>query len=114
MMRNSNTDFGLNKILPEEKLNRLLPALSLLAEDVGERVLLDSIALREILVSVDEDKEEQSFTELQLWAKTLEKVRDNPDDNRKNAAIAELRNRGIPEFPAMLAVYVATNQQTSA
>lgn len=99
--------------LTEEKLNRLLPALSLLAEDVGERVLLDSVSLREILVSVGEDKEEQAFTELQLWAKTLEKVRDNPDD-KKNAAIAELRNRGIPEFPAMLAVYVATNQQTSA
>jgi len=104
----------LDNRLADDKLNRLLPALSLLAEDVGERASISADSLREILASVGEDQEEQAFAELQLWAKTLEKVRDNPDDSRKNAVIAELRNRGIPEFPAMLAVYVTTNQQTSA
>jgi len=103
----------LDNKLPDDKLNRLLPALSLLAEDVGERVSISTISLREILASVGEDQEELAFPELELWVKTLEKVRDNPYDDQKNATIAELRNRGIPEFPAMLAVYVVTNQQPS-
>lgn len=109
MMREKSLD---NK-LPDDKLNRLLPALSLLAEDVGERVSISTVSLREILASVGEDQEELAFTELDLWAKTLEKVRDNLDNDQKNATIAELRNRGIPEFPAMLAVYVVTNHQPS-
>lgn len=100
--------------LSDEKLARLLPALSLLAEDMGERVSISASSLHEILVSVGMDGEEQAFGELQLWAKTLENVRDNPNDNQKKAAIGELRSRGIPEFPAMLAVYVATNQRASA
>jgi ADP-ribosyl-[dinitrogen reductase] hydrolase len=99
--------------LTDDRLNRLLPALSLLAEDIGDRVSMSAGSLDEILASVGEDHGEWPIVELELWRKTLENVRDTPDDNHKNAAIAALRNRGIPEFPAMLAVYVTTNQQDS-
>ena len=102
-----------NNRLPDEKVARLLPALSLLAEDIGERILLDSNSLREILVSVGADREEWAYEELKLWLKSLDKARDNSNNAQKDAAIVELRNRGIPEFPAMLAVYVATNQQAN-
>lgn len=53
--------------LSDEKLIRILPALSLLAEDVGERILLDSNSLRDILVNVNVDQEEWAFKELGLW-----------------------------------------------
>jgi len=114
MMDSSSSMPSLAERLPGDKLAKLLPALSLLAEDIGERVSISDNSLHEILVSVGEDQDEQAFMELKLWAKPLEKVRDNPDDSQKNTVIAELKNRGIPEFPAMLAVYVATNQQSSA
>ena len=112
-MENSSLEASFNNRLPDEILARLLPALSLLAEDVGERILLDSNSLREILVSVGADREEWAYEELKLWLKSLDKARDNSNNAQKDAAIVELRNRGIPEFPAMLAVYVVTNQQAN-
>jgi len=112
-MNISISDSYSNNQLSDEKLARLLPALSLVAEDVGERISISAESLREILASVGEDGEE-AFAELQLWAEALEKVRDNPDDSQKKTTIDGLRSRGIPEFPAMLAVYVATNQRASA
>lgn len=100
--------------LPDEKINRLLPALSLLAEDIGKRVSINTDSLRKFLVSVGQEEGGGTLTEFELWAKTLEKVRDNPNDNQKNDTIDKLKKRGIPEFPAMLAVYVVTNQQDRA
>ncbi len=112
-MENSSLEASFNNRLPDEKLAKLLPALSLLAEDVGERILLDSNSLREILVSVGADREEWAYEELKLWLKSLDKTRNNSNNAQKDAAIVELRNRGIPEFPAMLAAYVVTNQQAN-
>ncbi len=112
-MENTVLGASFNNQLPDEKVAKLLPALSLLAEDVGERISLDSNSLREILVSVGADQEEWAYEELKLWLKSLDKARDNSNNAQKDAAIIELRNRGIPEFPAKLAVYVVTNHQTS-
>ena|GEM_PF-1334003 len=102
----------MNNRLAEEKLNKLLPALSLLAEDLGEKTMLDPVSLRAILLSADVDHEEWAQEELQLWLQSLDKAKKNPTKTQKDAAIEELKNRGIPEFPAMLAIYVATNQPT--
>ena len=99
--------------LADEKLNRLLPALSLLAEDLGEKAVLDSISLHEILLSIDAGNEAWAEEELKLWIQSLDKAKKNPNKAQKDATIAELKSRGIPEFPAMLAVYVVTNEQTS-
>ena len=110
-MENTELITSFNNRLPDEKVAKLLPALSLLAEDLGEKMVIDSNSLREILVSVGADQEEWAYEELKIWLRSLDKVKDNPNNARKDAVIVELRNRGIPEFPAMLAVYVVTNQQ---
>jgi len=110
-MENSSLRPSLNNRLPDEKLAKLLPALSLLAEDIGERNSLNSDSLAEILISVGVDREGWAFEELGIWSKTLEKARDNSVDAQKDALITELKSRGIPEFPAMLSIYVATSSQ---
>lgn len=112
-MENIVLGASFNNRLPDEKVAKLLPALSLVAEDVGEKISLDSNSLREILVSVGADQEKWAYEELTLWLKSLDKVKDHPNNVYKDAVIVELKNRGVPEFPAMLAVYVVTNQQAN-
>lgn len=99
--------------LTEEQLNKLLPALSLLAEDVGAHISINPNSLKEVLLNVNAEKEEWAIKELELWSKILQGPGNNPANDRKTATIAELMSRGVPEFPAMLAIYVATNQQPS-
>ncbi len=89
--------------LPEEKLSRLMPVLSVLAEHVSNGSMLDPRALREITLSAGLDGEEWALIELQLWIKILEKSHDNPSIAVRTAIITELQERGIPEFPAVLA-----------
>lgn len=87
--------------VPEDKLNELLPCLSLLAELISTGRKLD----RQILVNITSETgingEEWAFAELELWGSILIKCRDK--SCTKDDIVAELRNRGIPEFPAMLA-----------
>lgn len=97
--------------LADDRLKRILPALSLLAEDLNEKASLGPNSLREILLSVDADHEAWAHEELALWLQILDRVKRNPNQLQKDATITELKHRGIPEFPAMLAVYVVTNQQ---
>ena len=113
-MENSSLRPSFNNRLPDEKLARLLPALSLLAEDISEKISLNRDSLAEILASVHIGREEWAFEELGIWSKTLEKARDNSDGAQKDALVAELKSRGIPEFPAILSIYVATSSQTEA
>jgi hypothetical protein len=110
-MDNSSLIQSFNNCLPDEKLARLLPALSLLAEDIGEGIPLNRDSLAEILVSVGLNREEWAFEELGIWSKTLEKARDNSGHAQNDALIAELKSRGIPEFPSILSIYVAASNQ---
>jgi hypothetical protein len=109
-MENIVLGTSLNNRLTDDKIAKLLPALSLLAEDIGEKTSLDSNSFREILVSVGADQEAWAHEELKLWLNILDKAKQNSNNAQKDAAIAELKNRGIPDFPARLAVYVVTNQ----
>ena len=97
--------------LPEDKLNMLLPALSLLAENIGERNELDEELFLDILLSVGAEKDEWAFEEIGTWSKILIKARDSFDGSFKNTAVIELKDRGIPEFPSMLSVYMVTNHE---
>jgi len=87
--------------LPEGKLNELLPCLGPIAEliSIGEK--LERQILVNIISEIGINEEEWAFSELELWGNILVKCRDKLSN--KDAVVTELRNRGIPEFPAMLA-----------
>ena len=87
--------------LSEEKLSELLPGLGPLAELVSAGTTLDRQALRGIASSIGIDGQEWALTELDLWSHILAKSKDT--SYTEDAIVAELRSRGIPEFPAMLA-----------
>jgi hypothetical protein len=95
----------MNGKLPEEKLNELLPGLGRLAELVSAGETLDRHALRSIASDIGIDGEEWALVELELWSRILLKCKDT--SHPKDTIVTELRSRGIPEFPAMLAYDLA-------
>lgn len=99
--------------LPVEKLNKLLPALSHIAERISTGNRMDRNMLTEILLDTGIDKEDQALEELELWSQILGKARNASSDAEKNAVVAELRGRGIPEFPAILAADSASPKPLS-
>jgi len=91
----------MDRQLPEEQLNELLPGLKRLAEFISAGETLDRRALREIASSIDIDGEEWALGELELWSHILVKSKDHSFS--EDAVVSELQTRGIPEFPARLA-----------
>jgi len=87
--------------LPEDKLNELLPCLGPVAELLSVSNEIDRQSLMKVISDVRINGEEWALAELELWCSILCKCRDK--SNTKEAVVAELRSRGIPEFPAMLA-----------
>lgn len=98
----------MGKELPEEKLSRLLPALSPLAKRIGIGIVPEEHVLKEILRSVGVETEERAIIEeLVFWSKILQKASTASNDDEKAAIAVELQNRGILEAPAILAVDAA-------
>ena len=95
--------------LSEEKLSGLLPALSLLAERIGAGEPLEHSALLEVLLDVGISEQAWATEELRLWSKILCEARSTSNDDGKAKAILQLRERGMAEFPAILAVHMAIN-----
>ena len=93
--------------LPEEKLNKLLPALPLLAERIGTGTVPEQHVLKDILRSISVEAEEWAVQELVLWSKLLQRAHTAATDGAKAAIAEELQSRGIPEYPAILAVETA-------
>ena len=93
--------------LSEEKLNKLLPALALLAKRIGGGVTLDQHVLGEILLSIGVQVQGWALEELELWGKILQKAYSASNDDEKAAIAVELQNRGILEYPAILAIDAA-------
>ena len=100
--------------LPEEKLSKLLPALSVLAERISTGNMPDQHTLEKILLSVGVERERWALEELGLWSKILEPARNISDDIMGNAIVAELEGRGIPEASAILAADEASPKPLSA
>jgi len=103
----------LDNQLPIEKVNKLLPALSLIAERICIGNIPDRHTLEEILLSVGVEREMWALEELGLWSKILEPARNASDDIGGNAIVAELEDRGIPKFSAILAVNEASPKPLS-
>jgi len=93
--------------LSEEKLNKLLLALSPLAKHIATGNMPDQDALKQVLLSVGAEREEWALEELELWSKILQQAPTVSNDDEKAAIIAKLQGRGIPEAPAILAVDAA-------
>lgn len=91
----------MNDRLSEDKLNNLLPCLGPMAEMISIGKKLDRQVLTNITSETGIDSDEWAFAELELWGKILLKCQDK--SCTKDTIVDELRNRGIPEFPAMLA-----------
>lgn len=87
--------------LPEDKLNELLPCLGPVAELLSISSEIDRQSLIKVMSDVGINGEEWAIAELELWGSILSKCREK--SHTKETIIAELRSRGIPEFPAMLA-----------
>ena len=90
--------------LPEEKLSKLLPALPLLAERISAGDTIDRHTLQDILSNVGVDRQDWALQELQRWSNILVRTHVASTDAEKDTIAAELQDRGIPEFPAILAV----------
>jgi hypothetical protein len=87
--------------LPEDKLNKLLPCLGPLAELISIGKKIDRQTLFNITAEMGINREEWAFAELELWGSILSKCKNK--SYTKDDIVTELRNLGIPEFPAMLA-----------
>ncbi len=94
----------MNNQLAEEKLNRLLPALSSLAKSIGAGIVPEKDVLKEILHSIDVEAEEWAVEELVFWSKILQRATPASTDEEKAAIAKELQACGIPEDSATRAV----------
>lgn len=99
----------MNNQLPEEKLNKLLPALSPLAKCIGTGTILEEDVLEGVLHGVGVEIEGWALKEIEIWSKILQQARTVSDDDEKTAIAVELQSRGIPEASATLAVYTICN-----
>jgi hypothetical protein len=95
----------MNSKLPEEKLVELLPGLKRLAELVSAGELLDRREFLSITSEIGIDGGDWALDELEIWSQILIKHKGNP--HAKEAIVTELYERGVPEFPAMLACDLA-------
>jgi len=91
----------------EEKVNKLLPALSLLAERIGSGTAPDEYVVKEILHSIGVKAEEWAVEQLVFWSKILQGAITAATDDEKTDIANKLQARGIPEASAILAVEAA-------
>jgi len=87
--------------LSEDKLNELLPCLGPMAELISVGSKIDRQILVNITSEMGIDGKAWVFAELELWSSILIKCQSK--SCTKDVIVAELQNRGIPEFPAVLA-----------
>lgn len=87
--------------LPEEQINELLPCLGSMAELISIGKHIDRKVLTQIIPQSGLHGDDWIFSELGIWASILSKCLDKT--HTKDNVLSELRDRGIPEFPAVLA-----------
>jgi len=87
--------------LPEEQINELLPCLKSMAELISIGKHIDRKVLTQIIPQSGLYGDDWIFSELGIWATILSKCLDKT--HTKDSVLSELRGRGIPEFPAVLA-----------
>ena len=89
--------------LVEEELNRLLPALPLLAESIGIGAVPEKDVLEGILGRIGVEAEEWAVEELAFWSMILQRATTAATDDEKAGIVKSLQDRGIPQYPAILA-----------
>jgi len=91
--------------LSEERLGKLLPMISLLAEYISAGGIPDRNSYAEILRSAELGPED--LLELEKWTVILKKARDSSSEREDTVVVEELRARGVPEAYAILACHSA-------
>jgi hypothetical protein len=79
--------------LPEEKLESLLPALNEIVQYINN-----------ILFKIKCEPEDWAINELNLWANIFIRAHTVTDATKINNLQTELLDRGIPEFPVVMAI----------
>lgn len=88
--------------LPEEIIDKLLPALQNLAKHIAINGSTNDDSLKLILQNSGVPSEEWALEELACWSKILLKISYN--NSEREDIVNELKIRGIPDFPAILVV----------
>jgi len=88
--------------LPDETIEKMYTLIGELAKLIGDDTLPDRDILLKLLSGVGLDKDAEAFNELEKWCQLLQEVNKSP--TKKEDIIKALQKRGIPEFPARLAV----------
>ena len=91
----------------EDKVNKLLPALSLLAERIASGTVPDEYVVKEVLCSIGVTAEQWGVEELAFWSMILQRATTAATDQEKADIVKSLQARGIPQYPAILAVEAA-------
>lgn len=86
-----------------EQLERLLPALSHVADAMKKNGALSRRKLQLLLLGID-IKGDWALDELERWVRVLAEASTTTDAVRREMAQRALMLRGIPEAPAMLAI----------
>lgn len=94
-----------------ELIKKMIPLLADLAKLIGDGINPDQDILKKILSKASADKDEKALDEFKRWCEILRKVNSISDDSeQKQETIVALQERGIPEAPATLAVWLAAGK----
>jgi len=91
----------------EIELNKLLPLLSVIAQQIASNKVTDHDFLISLLSNSDNSSHAWALEELQKWSDILRKVSLKP--GQEESIIGELQDLGVPEAPAVLAVNAVIN-----
>jgi hypothetical protein len=97
--------------LPEELVEKMMPALNELAELIGDGIEPDYDTLKGILSRIGLGNDGNALDVFERWSELLRRCNDISDNTeQKEEIIAALQVTGIPEAPAILAVNRATRK----
>ncbi len=90
--------------LPDDRLELLLPALNEIVECINDGIVINAEGIANILAKVRCEQDTWAVDEIGLWVEILVQAQTITDETRIDNVRVELVNRGIPEFPAILAL----------
>lgn len=96
--------------LSDERLKSLLPALNEITRYVNDNISISDEVVQCILSTIKCESEVWAIDELKLWADIFLRARGISDNTKLDGLQNELLNRGIPEFPAVLALESILNK----
>lgn len=97
--------------ISSQLLEQLTPALDILARLVATHETVSRAELDAILIGLGLETEPSALEELQRWCQLLERLRDNPTDERRRVTVEALQLRGLPQASVLLAISTVVDNQ---